>query len=419
MNPLDMMIAGYQNDDPSNYSAIPQQPQADPTMGGPGVLDLLNSPGPSVPSPQADTSMLPALALLHFAASVSQPRGRGQSTLAKVLESGAGSASYAMNEKRLMEDRAMQKTAQEQNLQKNAQDLENSRVSGLQTRSNLIASETKRPMELEALRLGIEKARGDVEINAFAQRLAALKEKYAEQEIQAGLEEKSAKTDSERADAAMRRAHAQYYQKQVEEYDQMLKTKQKQGSNMWEKIPADLVSGAPPKLFNKQTGETRIGGLTAAEALNYATAEADAKAELGEFKKGDDKWKMYRNTLAQKAQQLPQIESTQPGGDSGQATPSGQPAPSGDFQGSADREAMNASLRDPKGLYAVDLQGGVKKYYIGGKEVSKQEADRRLKKPGVPTQAEKDQQGFDERNRTRSREAVSEANYYNNPQGGI
>jgi hypothetical protein len=283
MNFLDAML-GYQNDDPTNTYAVPATEAAAPDAAqtaSPSILDLMaKGPPPMPPKPQADTSMLGPLALLQFAAAVAQPRARGQSTTAKILESGAGAASYAMNEKRLMEDRAMQQDQYQRNAQKSEVDLENARMSGLRTRQQITETEQRAPIELDQLKTALATAKTQGEINNIELRIKAISEKYADQEKQAALDERAAKTDNERADAVMKGAHARLFNTQAEEFMNAIKER-RQGLKSY--VTKEGLPGEPTKVIDQRTGQMYNAPLPPADALDYAERQVTALEKIQPF----------------------------------------------------------------------------------------------------------------------------------------
>lgn len=258
--------------------------QAQQTPAAPSILDLLSrttAPAPALP--QADTSMLNPLTLLHFAAGVSQPRAQGQSTVGKILQSVAGAAAYNMQEKQRMEDRVVEQEMQRRKVAAADAQLEQSKLGAIQTRQGIMQAEQRNPLELDKLKAAIEGAKTENELNGLKVRIATIKAEYARAEEEAALAERSAKTDSEKADAIMKRAHANYFQRQA---DELVNLAQIRASNL--NRPAfslkEGLPGDPTKLLDIRSGNIYRPPMSPADALDYAKRQVEARKAMGEFK---------------------------------------------------------------------------------------------------------------------------------------
>lgn len=337
---FDQMLRSYQNDASADSVLPPSTAQAQAQAATTSPLDqMLNTAKAPPQLPQADLSQLLPLTLLNFAANVTQPRQRGQGTLGKVLEATAGAATYNMNTKKQLEDRA---TEQELNRRKFAatdEALKGARLSNVKTEEDIRYSEQTRPLELQALQQRISSAKTEAELHALELRMGKVKEKYQAQEIQAGLDEKAAKTDEQRAQAAMERSHARFYQTQADEFIHAIQER-RAGANKPDYQLREGLPGEPSTVLDKRTGTTYLAPMSPADSLDYAKRQIAARKEVGEFPdKTTEKMALQQEYQKALKGNIPAVPAT--GGAPGPAgaQPSGQPgAPQPAVQQQAEME---------------------------------------------------------------------------------
>ena len=297
---LDDFIRGYQSDpqlDPPP-GAMPAQPalaaQAAPAgQARPGILELLAglNRAPDLPTlPQGDTSMIPGLALLRFAATQARQRQPGESRLSQALTGATGSLDYAMAEKRNIQNQAVADEAARRKLAEGDARIQSERLSNVRTTQDIIAGEEKRPLELDKLRQSLATARTDEQLKALELRAAQIKSKYVEDDARLAQEATRARTDDLKADAEYKRARAKLA---IENADGLLKEIAEiragsagKGRAAWKSV--DKLPGERPEWYNAQTQEVVAGHFTdAANAERWAKAQAAALARNGMLPAGE------------------------------------------------------------------------------------------------------------------------------------
>lgn len=370
MNILDLMMQGYDHNAmplPAVPTASPQEAAPPPSPAAPSIMDLVQQPSSPPPLPQAEgMDMLPALALLRFAAQFSQPKARGQSTVGKFFQSAADAGGYFMNEKKNMEDRGVQKELQRHALGKAQSEAEDSRLGTIKKRQEIIEGEEQRPARLEQLRLAIENAKTEQEVKALQLRVAKIKEKYSEDMAKAELAEKQGKDPESRARAARDQAAAALAIKQVQELVTLAELKARRQNTRSLKIVDSADPGGPQLQHDETTGEIRRLRMAPAAAEAYAKQQAEAEGRMRGLKASEieDLQRRYYNELtAGDPAPTAAPKQQQPGAPAGAAP---QSPPQDKLIESAKPQNRNKLMRDP----ATDT------YYVNGRQLTPEQVAR-------------------------------------------
>lgn len=369
MDPIDLML----------------QSQIDQQNGRPDIFSLLQGGPPQLPpTPQpksGDMDMLPVSALLHFAASVTQPRAYGESSFGKILGSAAGGLDFYQAQKAALEDRARQQAEDQRKAALQTQQLEQSRVATVASKQDILDKAERQPLELDALRNRIQASQSEQELNQLKIRVARIDEKYAEDFKKAALAEKESKTDQDKADATLKRAQAEHQLQLARDAKVMLEAKMAAIKKPNLQAVGEALPGQRQAYRDPNTSQVYYAPMDSTSALALAKREVAAQAEITGEKLDDKETARRVRSLAQEY-----VRGTM---DKAQGTSSaptqGQSAPKPGELTSAQKEAIDLSNKGQvAGGKGAD---GTMHYYIGGKEVPEAEARARAKSaqaPGTP-----------------------------------
>lgn len=352
------------------------------------LQDALNAPAPQVNMPQrgqADTSKIAPLAMLALAASIAQRRQQGQSRTSQILDGALRAAQVAGSLKQEAEGQVDRRYQQDVAAAKAQQELQSGAIKlDTANRENNFAKAAA-PMQMESLKLKMEKAKTEAEVDAIELRLKKLREGSAKELLDNEIRMGKAKTEAEiasvrqkdeqiraqmkQADAALLGAQAQR-DRVRNETDLIAEGKKQPKINVGKALPGEPVpiSGVDAD----GTTWTSYQPMSPAEAELYIRDQykslEKAGAKLGPVEEYVTKnLKTYtepqRRVMSGKGAQQP--GTTPPTG----ATPAAAQQPV-----TPASKAMEFSVKNP-GKVARTSDGT---YFLDGKVVDEAEAARRL-----------------------------------------
>lgn len=389
MNLLDM-IAGYQSagqePDAQPMPYVPGGPTArtpPPSPSGPNIIDLLTAAAQpkqaTIPAP--NTAGILPMALLRFAAEVTAPKRYGQSSANAILSSGSHALEYADKLKGEAAASAERTALAQGKLDESAARTAESRVGTLANAQKVKQDAERAPLELEKLRAAIENSKGDTELNGIKIRIAKVQERYAAQLEEAKLAEKNARTNSERAQAAMMGEHARLYKRQADELLNEIDAKRRTAGMEWVNMPSDIPGGRPTA-FNRVTNERKLGRFSDVQsALEWAKREVDAMDKAGMLKGKDRQAEIQRliNEAGPEAGNAASGRVVPASTQGGSSAPASASTPAPKALAPADQEGYNKAMRlaaeRKNGQKFISSSGDVH-YFWAGREVSGDEFQR-------------------------------------------
>lgn len=401
MNFLDLVAGGLDptyasRDELQTLPLVPQTKtsatEAPPQAQAPNVLDLLTkamAPQASAqpaPQPAADGT-LPGMAWLEFAARAAQPRRRGQSTMAKILEAGTGALSSYANNKKQLEDREAQKQKDAKHRELQDEQIKQARVSTAAKAQEIIATEQQRPIELRRAKILLDKAVTDQDIARVDLELKKAKEKYADELAKWEVEERKSRDTASKALAAERQAMARKHIRETELMKEAIEARRKNPSQPvkdW-KVQEPDAPGGPSYMWSQTSSRRYRLPMDPSFALRYAEMQVEALDKITPYKSRQEK------ESAKRAMAEDLIKGETPPAE--EAAPNTTPAPAGGSAPAApaaagptsdpDLAAAQKQSADTGKALAFQDKSGQRHYFIAGKPVSKAEFEARKPKPGA------------------------------------
>lgn len=406
-----MLRSNAQAANPSDYSgpagamaATPVTPAQATTNAPPSIADILaqTKGAPLPPAQQPDMGMIPGLALLRFAAAVAQPRVGKQSTLGAITAAGSNAADYAMQLKAQAEAEAQRKTKEAQDTALAQQRLSEGNLAMYGKAQEVSQAAAKAPLEIENLKASIANATTGEQLKNLQIKAEQINLKYADQLNQATIAERTAKTAADKAQAAMDVAKAQLAVEQAKDLLEVAKMKRSAKSYV---LKEGIPGVSQDRLLDQSTGQLYTPPMSPGEALQAAKRDIAAMKEAGQDIP-DEKAAtrdLYQRYL--KGNVPAPATSAPAGGPPAASAPGASAAPAAASPGAApslttaQQMAVQQSANNPGKAFAGTGADGMEHYYIGGREVSKDELNSRLVRapgapasaapatPGIPTQA--------------------------------
>jgi hypothetical protein len=330
------------------------------------------------------------MALLQMATAVTQPRAPGQSSFGKIMEGASGAANYYATENQRLQDRAIAQGKDQRAMQLADQQLQNQRIANVRSTQEIVDTEERRPLQLQALQQSLDNAKTEGELKAVQLRLEKLNELYAGRVRESALSLQAAQTDESRARATMEKAHAEDFAKhsatlleiannKLEMARAALAAKGEQAA--YHPIPG--LPGEPDRLIDQKSGRMFYAPMSPADAVKYAKRQVAANTELSGKKLSDAETMAQVRELA--AQFMKGTVPTAPGAESGVSAPGATPSATPTYpKGQTASTMADMMVEQAKAESAKDLNfakkviiAGQPRYFIGGKEVDQAEVLRR------------------------------------------
>lgn len=372
----------------------------------------INAPPPQVqlpPKPNPDYTGIPGLALLSLAAGLTGRRQMGQSGLNQALDAVSNAASYAMAAKKEAQDRAQAQYGQELQAAQIKSNLTSQAQAQKKTQIDTAVDQVTAPMRVEQLQTAIATSRDEAQLKAIQVRMLRVSEGYQAQKQQAELDALAATTADKKAEAENRgrladaalttaNAHAQTAQATLDRLKmerEAIDAGKKTGNF---KIQQGLPGEVGTFTYQKPDGSVLTGEMPMDQAAAVKKATDDYKVldKSNMLPPGTDQrtWvtdrmkqlvnpPSYQQAVQDMNARSGKVAPTATGTTPVSATPSAVTPTTPGATSPEQQAAIKYSQQNPEKGVAWTGADGIK-YYIGGKEVTKAEAEaRRLGGPSV------------------------------------